>query len=77
VDEWPYLWRFAEDASLTIDYVHQASEVRGESNINLLELGAQFEINDKLTVGPGVFVGLDGKDSTPNFGAGIRVTYGF
>jgi len=72
-----YLWHFAEDAALTIDYVNQTSEVHGESNINLLELGAQFEINDRLTVGPGVFVSLDGKDSTPNFGGGIRVTYGF
>lgn len=72
-----YLWRFAEGAALTIDYVNQTSEVRGESNINLLELGAQFEISDSLTVGPGVFVGLDGRDSTPNFGAGVRVTYGF
>jgi hypothetical protein len=72
-----YLWRFAEDASLTMDYVNQTSEVHGKSNMNVLELGAQFQINENVIVGPGIFVGLDGKDSTPNFGAGIRVTYSF
>jgi len=72
-----YLWRFDEDAALTIDYVHQTSEMNGESNVNLLELGAQFVIDESLTIGPGVFVGLDGRETTPNFGAGIRITYGF
>jgi len=72
-----YLWRFAEGAALTVGYVHETSEEDGVSNMNLVELGAQFEINENLTIGPGVFVGVDGRESTPNFGAGIRVTYGF
>ncbi len=72
-----YLWRFDENASLTVNYVYETSEMDGESDMNLLELGAQFQINDNLTLGPGVFVGLDGKDATPDFGAGIRITYGF
>ncbi len=72
-----YLYCFAEDAALTIDYVNQTSEEHGESNMNLMEFGAQFQINDKLIIGPGILVGLDGKESTPDFGAGIRVTYSF
>lgn len=72
-----YLWRFAEGAALTVDYVNQTSEEDGESNMNLVEVGAQFKVNENLTLGPGILVGVDGKESTPNFGAGIRFTFSF
>jgi hypothetical protein len=72
-----YKWRFADRAALITDYVHQISEQRGHGNLNQLELSAEFRTKHHLAFGPGLFVGLDGHDETPHFGAGFKITYLF
>jgi hypothetical protein len=70
-----YKWRINECFSLVTDYINQSSELLGESNQNIGEVAAEWRINDHFTVGPGIMIGLDGKDSTPNFGAGLLLHY--
>lgn len=67
----------ARRAALLIDYVHQTSQADGRGNINLLELGAEFRSQHRLSFGPGLLVGLDGRDQTPALAAGFRLIYLF
>lgn len=72
-----YKWRINPDVALIADYVHQASEQEGHSNINLLEVSGEWHIDEHLTIGPGISIGLDDNEETPNFGAGFRLTWSF
>jgi len=72
-----YKWRFDERTAFIFDYVHRSSEEHGDSNSDLIELAGEFHVDDHLTIGPGIMIGIDDKDETPNFGAGVRVVYGF
>lgn len=64
-------------ASLVAVYAHSSSTVEGHGNTNVLELGASFRTKHRLSFGPGVFVGLDDRAETPNFGVGFRLIYLF
>jgi len=72
-----YKWRISDDLALIGDYVHEVSEEEGHGDINLLEVSGQWRINEQITIGPGVFMGLDDNEETPNFGAGLRLTWSF
>ena len=72
-----YKWRVSDAFALTGDYVHESSEEDGHGDINLLELSGQWKVNEHITIGPGVFVGLDDNEETPNLGAGVRLTWSF
>lgn len=72
-----YKWQITERFATVATYVHQNAPERGEHNINLLELGAQWRTKHHLSFGPGVWVGLDGGRYTSNFGAGLRFIYLF
>lgn len=70
-----YRWRVSDDVALIGGYLHQSSEQVGHANSNLLELSGEWHVNDNITIGPGVFIGLDDNEETPNFGAGVRLTF--
>jgi len=72
-----YKWRINDTLSFVGDYVHQANEERGERDTNLIELSSEYHVNDDLTIGPGISFGVDGNQDTMDFGAGVRVVYGF
>ncbi|MCB9853907.1 MAG: hypothetical protein H6819_12475 [Phycisphaerales bacterium] len=72
-----YKWRISDEFSFIGDYVHQCSEEEGNANSNLLELSSEWHVNEHLTVGPGIVIGLDDNDETPNFGAGVRCMISF
>ena len=72
-----YKWRLREDLALITDYVNQVSEEEGHSNLNLLEVSGEWRMNEQLTIGPGIVIGLDDNEETPNFGAGVHVTWSF
>lgn len=57
------------------DYVHRSSRYTGNGNINLVELGWQWQMSDVSNLGMAVTVGLDGVGETPNFGAGVTYAY--
>lgn len=59
------------------DYVNQCSEEEGHANINALELSGMYKATEHLTIGPGIQIGLDHNDETPNFGAGVRLMISF
>jgi hypothetical protein len=63
--------------ALIFDYVQQSSPWKGVGNQNLLELGAEIHLADGLTLGPGVQIGLDGREGTQNLGAGVVLEYEF
>lgn len=44
---------------------------------NTLELSGEWHVNEHLTVGPGIVIGLDDNDETPDFGAGMRFMIAF
>lgn len=67
-----YKWRINDSLALIGDYLNQSSEENGHGNLNVLELSGQYRFNEHLTVGPGIQIGLDNHDETPNFGAGVR-----
>lgn len=72
-----YKWRLNDQLALIGDYTLKSSESDGNADVNLLELSAEYHVNEHLTIGPGIFIGLDDNGETPNFGAGVRVLYGF
>lgn len=72
-----YRWRIGEKFALIGNYVHKSSEEVGNDEIDLLEIGMEYHPTDRFIFGPGVFVGLNDNEETPDFGAGIRFTYTF
>jgi hypothetical protein len=67
----------ADGFALIFDYVNQSSPWKGVGNQNLLEMAAEINLADGLTLGPGVQIGLDGRDGTQNLGAGVVLEYEF
>lgn len=57
------------------DYVHRTNGRRGFGNVNLVELGWEWQVADVHKVGMSGLVGLDRDDDVPNFGAAL--TYAF
>lgn len=72
-----YKWRINDQFALIGDYIIKSSEQEKHSNINLLEFSAEYHVNEHLTVGPGIVIGLDDNEETPNFGAGVTATVSF
>ncbi|MBI5764816.1 MAG: hypothetical protein HZA51_14970 [Planctomycetes bacterium] len=72
-----YKWRLRDDFALIGDYFHQSSEEDSHANVNALELSSEWHVAEHLTIGPGILIGLDDNEETPNFGAGIRIMYSF
>ena len=70
-----YKWRLSDQLALLGNYVHKTSEEDGNDSVNLLELAAEYRVSDRLTVGPGILIGLDNGEETPNFGAGLSMTF--
>jgi hypothetical protein len=63
--------------SLIFDYVHRSNAKEGGSNQHIFEMAAQMDVAKGVTFGPGIQVGLDGREDTPNFGAGFMLEYVF
>jgi hypothetical protein len=72
-----YKWRINDQWSVIGDYVHQTSEETGHSNTNALELSTEYKVNEHFSIGPGLIVGLDNHEETPEIGAGIKLLYSF
>lgn len=72
-----YKWRVNDQFALIGDYAIKSSEQEGHADINVLEFAGQYEVNEHLTIGPGIVIGLDDNDETPNFGAGVTATVSF
>ncbi len=72
-----YKWRINDTFSLIADVRNESSEQKGVGDIDAFELSGEWHVNERITIGPGIIVGLDGHDETPNFGAGIRFLYAF
>jgi hypothetical protein len=72
-----YKWRITESFALIADYVLESSELRGNHDHNIGEISAEWRVTDALTIGPGIYFGLDGTEETPNFGAGLLLHYSF
>jgi hypothetical protein len=53
------------------DYMHRSSYFEGSGNINMLELGWEWNMAAGHNLGMSFQVGLDGSGDTPNFGAAI------
>ncbi|MCR9143303.1 MAG: hypothetical protein NXI24_13705 [bacterium] len=70
-----YRWEPSPEVALLLGVVHEGPrETEGES-ATLAELSLQWEIGDELFVGPGVFFGLDGREDTPRWGAGLSIVF--
>jgi hypothetical protein len=72
-----YQWLVDERLALVGNYEHKSSEQRGHANSHVLELSGRYHLTDRLSVGPGIQIGLDDNEETPNFSAGVRFMYGF
>lgn len=57
------------------DYMHRSSRHYGASNMNILELGWQWDINEAHKLGMATQIALDRVDDTPNFGAGFTYSW--
>ncbi len=57
------------------DYMHRSSHHYGASNMNILELGWQWDISEAHRLGMATQIALDRVDDTPNFGAGITYSW--
>jgi len=72
-----YKWLINETYSLIGAYRYEASEIRGNGDINALEVSSEVHIGTRLTIGPGIAIGLDGNEETPAISAGIRILWTF
>ncbi len=72
-----YKWRLNDDFALIGDYLLESSEQRGHRDVNALEFSGEYRVNENFTIGPGILIGLDDNDETPNFGAGVRFLISF
>lgn len=72
-----YKYRLNEQIAIVGDYSYQSSEEYGHGDLDVLEFGGEFRINDHLTIGPGIQIGLDDNEETPDVGAGIQLKYSF
>lgn len=52
-----------------VDYLHRSSFYYGRSDVNVLELGWEWTMEEARKLGLSVQIGLDDEDDTPNFGA--------
>ena len=59
----------------TINYLMRSSEANGAPNQNILEIGMVRELASNQHLKLAVDVGVDGRDTTPNFGAKILWSY--
>lgn len=57
------------------DYMNRSGFHNGTSNINILELGWEWDMNDSQKLGMSFQIGLDHTGDTPNFGAGIAYSH--
>lgn len=53
------------------DYLHRSSQRENSSNMNLLELGWEWDMASNQKLGMSMQIGLDDNEDTPNFGAAI------
>jgi len=65
----------ARDLWLMLDYIHRSSEHDGNGNMNMLEAGLEWKVDDSQSVHFTTQVGLDGDGDTPNWGARLAYTY--
>lgn len=57
------------------DYMHRSRFREGAANINLFEIGWEWEMAEAQRLGMSVQVGLDDNEDTPNFGAIITYSH--
>lgn len=70
-----YRWEPSKELAILFGVVHEGPrEIEGES-ATLGELSVQWEVGDELYVGPGIFFGLDGREDTPRWGAGLSIVF--
>lgn len=65
----------ARDLWLMVDYIHRSSEHYGNGNMNMVEAGVEWKMDDSQSVHFTTQVGLDGDGDTPNWGARVAYTY--
>lgn len=58
-----------------LDYMNRSSFHYGASNLNMLELGWEWDMSDMQKLGFSAQIGLDGDDETPNFGAALSYAH--
>ena len=54
-----------------VDYVNKTSNFYGHSNMNLIDVGWQWTMDDASQLGMSMLIGLDDEEETPNFGAAV------
>ena len=57
------------------DYLHRSGQHNGSRNINLLELGWEWDMEAGRKLGMSWQIGLDGNEDTPNVGAVITYAH--
>jgi hypothetical protein len=72
-----YKWRVTEELAFLGGYAHETSEEEPDGDLNLLEFATQFGVGEHVTIGPGIVIGLDNDEETPDLGAGVLVEYAF
>jgi hypothetical protein len=68
-------YSFSDDTIATINYRIQASDVYGNHDENVIELGMAQRLTHNQWLKFAVDVGVDGQESTPNFGAKLLWSY--
>lgn len=69
--------RLNDNLNLIIDYRHESSEEYGHRNNHAVDVGLDWEIDDRQTIGLVTEVGIDGDESGPNVGAKISYILSF
>lgn len=57
------------------DYMHRSSYNYGRGNVNMLELGWEWAMDDSNALSMSMQVGLDGEDDTINAGIGLQYSH--
>lgn len=65
----------SDDVYVMLDYMHRSSEHYGNGNMNMIEAGLEWKLDDSQSVHVSANAGLDDNGDTPNFGARLAYTY--
>jgi len=65
-------YAFTENLMGVLNYLHRSSELYGNPNMNILEVGTVHKLSDAQRLKLAVDVGLDGHEETPNFAGKVQ-----
>ncbi|MCB1326494.1 MAG: hypothetical protein H7A21_06120 [Spirochaetales bacterium] len=71
-----YQWNVSGDEfTIIVGLAHEESDERGQPGATTAEIAFKWITAGDIAIGPGLFFGVDGRETTPKFGVGLTLTF--